>query len=139
MQINASSLLGDKELYYRACPGTAARSKETGVKLAIISALGVILAGPCVAQTIPGQIDKAHQQLMETLNQADAVTVARMWTDRGIVLPPNSEIIEGREAIEKYWKSVFAAGFRNVSARSLQVDQYGGDAVREIGLTNPPR
>ena len=103
------------------------------MKLAVVAALVAVLASPCVAQTAAGEIKKAKQQYLEALNEGDAAMLARMSTERAILLPPNAEMIEGREAIEKYWRSVFAAGLRDVSTRTVRVDEYGGDAAREIG------
>ena len=103
------------------------------MKVTVVAALVAFLASPCVAQTTAGEIEKARQQYIEALNQGDAATLARMSTERAVLLPPNAEMIEGREAIEKYWRSVFAAGLKDVSARMVRVDEYGGDAAREIG------
>ena len=103
------------------------------MKVVAVAALVALLASPCVAQTAAGEIEKAKQQYVEALNEGDAATLARMSTERAILLPPNAEMIEGREAIEKYWRSVFAAGLRDVSTRTVRVDEYGGDAAREIG------
>ena len=103
------------------------------MKAAVVAVLVALLASPCIAQTAAGEIEKAKQQYLEALNEGDAAMLARMSTESAILLPPNAEIIEGREAIEKYWRSVFAAGLKDVSARAVQVDGYGGDAVREIG------
>lgn len=103
------------------------------MKLAVVGALFALLASPCLAQTSAGEIEKATQQYVEALNEGDAAMLARMSTERAILLPPNAEMITGREAIEKYWRSVFAAGLKDVSARTVRVDEYGGDAARDIG------
>lgn len=103
------------------------------MRIAVVAALVAFLASPCVAQTAAGEIEKAQQQYLEALNEGDAAMLARMSTERAVLLPPNAEMIQGREAIEKYWRSVFAAGLREVSARTVRVDEYGGDAAREIG------
>jgi uncharacterized protein (TIGR02246 family) len=103
------------------------------MKVAVVAALVALLASPCLAQTSSGEIEKATQQYVEALNEGDAAMLARMSTERAILLPPNSEMIKGREAIEKYWRSVFAAGLKDVSARTVRVDEYGGDAARDIG------
>ena len=103
------------------------------MKVAVVAALIALLASPCVAQTSAGEIEKAQKQYLEALNEGDAAMLAQMSTERAILLPPNAAMIEGREAIEKYWRSVFAAGLRDVSARTVRVDEYGGDAAREIG------
>jgi ketosteroid isomerase-like protein len=110
-----------------------AQFQEAGMKIAVGAVLVALLASPCVAQTPAGETEKAKQQYLEALNEGDAAMLARMSTERAILLPPNAEMIEGREAIEKYWRTVFAAGLKDVSARTVRVDGYGGDAVREIG------
>lgn len=103
------------------------------MKVAVVAALIALLASPCVAQTAAGEIEKAKQQYLEALNEGDAAMLARMSTERAILLPPNAEMIEGRVAIENYWRTVFAAGLKDVSASTVRVDEYGGDAAREIG------
>jgi uncharacterized protein (TIGR02246 family) len=103
------------------------------MKVAVVAALVVLLVSPCVAQTPADEIEKAKRQYVEALNEGDATMLARMSTGRAILLPPNAEMITGREAIEKYWRSVFAAGLKDVSARTVRVDEYGSDAAREIG------
>ena len=103
------------------------------MKIVYVAALVALLASPCIAQTGAGEIESAKQQYLQALNEGDASMLARMSTERAILLPPNAEMIEGREAIEKYWQSVFAAGLKDVSARTVRIDEYGGDAAREIG------
>jgi ketosteroid isomerase-like protein len=103
------------------------------MKIAVVAAFVALLASPCVAQTAPTGIEHAQEQLLQALSEGDAATLAGMSTDHAILLPPNSEMVEGRGAIEKYWRAVFAAGLKDVSVKTLQVDEYGGDAVREIG------
>ena len=103
------------------------------MKAAILVALFVVLASPSIAQTTAGDIEKSKQQFVEALNTGDAVMIARMYTERAIVLPPKAEMIQGREAIQKYWRSVIAAGLRILSMRSVRIDEYGGQVAREIG------
>jgi len=103
------------------------------MKIAVTAAFLALLAEPSVAQTAAGQIEKARQQFEQALNMGDAEMVARMYTERAVVLPPNADMIEGREAIQNYWRSVIRAGLRNLSARSVRIDEYGGEAAREIG------
>jgi uncharacterized protein (TIGR02246 family) len=107
--------------------------KGAAMKVAVGAALVAFLASPCVAETATGEIEKAHQQYLEALNEGDAVMLASMSTEHAILLPPNAEMIEGREAIKEYWRSVFTAGLKDLSVRTVRVDEYGGDAASEIG------
>jgi len=103
------------------------------MKVAIVAAIFALIVSPSVAQTTAGEIEKAKQQFVQALNEGDAEMVARMYTERAMVLPPEAEMIEGREAIQNYWRSVIGAGLRNLSLRSVRLDEFGGDAAREIG------
>src|SRR3974390_2922032 len=102
------------------------------MKIVVVAALVALVGSAGAAQTAGGEIERVKQQYLEDLNEADAATLARMSTERAILLPPNAEMIEGREAIEQYWRSVFAAGLRNASAKTVRVDKDGGDTAREI-------
>ena len=104
------------------------------MKVTIVAAILALLALPCTAQTAATDVEKVRQHYLEALNEGDAAMLARMSTERAVLLPPNAELVEGRDAIEKYWRSVFAAGLKDVSATTVRVDEYGDDAAREIGL-----
>jgi uncharacterized protein (TIGR02246 family) len=105
------------------------------MKLALGAAALVALAAasPSIAQTAAGEIEKANAQFAQAFNAGDAAKVAQMYTERATVLPPEAEMIEGREAIRKYWQGAIDAGVKNVSLKSVRVDEYGGDTAREIG------
>jgi ketosteroid isomerase-like protein len=103
------------------------------MKVTVVAALVAFLASPCVAETATGEIGKAHQQYLDALNEGDVAMLASMSTEHAVLLPPNAEIIAGREAIEMYWRNVFPAGLKDVSARIARVDEYDGDTAREIG------
>ncbi len=103
------------------------------MKVALAAALLALLASPSVAQPAANEIENANQQFVEAINKADAAMIGRIYTERAIVLPPKADMVEGRQAIENYWRGVMAAGLRNLSLTTVQVDEYGSDAAREIG------
>ena len=105
----------------------------SAMKIAVVAAFLPLLAQPSAAQTAAGEIEKARQQFEQALNMGDAEMVAQMYTERAVVLPPNADMIEGREAIQNYWRSVIRAGLRNLSARSVRIDEYGEEVARDIG------
>jgi ketosteroid isomerase-like protein len=111
------------------------------MKAVILAALLMLLASPSVAQTAAGGIEKSRQQFVEAINTGDSLMLARMYTERAVVLPPNAEMIMGNEAIGNYWRGVVAAGLRILSMRSVRIDEYGGDIAREIGrfVVEPPQ
>lgn len=107
---------------------------DSGImKVAIPTALFVLLAAPSVAQTAAGEIESVNQRFVQALNNGDAAMIARMYTEDAMVMPPNAEMIEGRASIQDYWRGVIEAGLKNLLLRSIRVDEYGADAAREIG------
>ena len=47
-------------------------------------------------------------------------------------LPPGAPMAKGRAAIQGFWQGAVQAGYKNISLKALQVDQFG-EAAREIG------
>ena len=50
-----------------------------------------------------------------------------------MMLPPGSDIVSGREAIEKEWEGTIKSGMKFVGLKTLAVEEYCHDAAREIG------
>ena len=65
------------------------------------------------------------------LNAGDAAGVAALYTDDGVLHPPNSAPVNGRDAIEAFWAGVTEAG---VSGELTAQEMYGmGEAAAEVG------
>lgn len=77
-------------------------------------------------------IEEANVKFGEAVRMADATTVASFYTEDAILLPPNSEMIQGREGVEAYWAAGMQMGLKD--AVLTIVDVIGmGDMVCEIG------
>lgn len=84
-------------------------------------------------------IEANSKQFIEAFNKGDAAAVANLYTMDARVLPPNSEMVEGRANIQKFWQGAITAGFKMVSLETVHVETQGNIAV-EIGrytLTRP--
>ncbi len=55
-----------------------------------------------------------------------------MYTMDARLLPPNSEMVEGRANIQKFWQGAISAGLKLVSLETVHVETHGNIAV-EIG------
>ncbi|MBV8664690.1 MAG: DUF4440 domain-containing protein [Hyphomicrobiales bacterium] len=108
-------------------------SEGMDMRKAAVAALFALFTSPSLAQTTAGEIEKANQQFVQAIEAGDAATIARVYTEHAVVLPPNARMIEGRDAIQKYWQGVIDAGLGDLTLNSIRVDEYGGDAAREIG------
>src|SRR5689334_8282546 len=104
-------------------------SPGDGMKLAIGVALCAVIALPSIAQPADGDIEKATLQFVLAVNRGDAAAVARIYTEDAVVMPPKADMVEGRQAILRYWRDVIAAGLNNLLLHSLRIDRYGADAA----------
>jgi ketosteroid isomerase-like protein len=108
--------------------------EEKMMKASLVAVLLALTTTPSVAQTTASEIERANQQFEQAFNGGDAAAVARLYGGRATILPPEAGVIEGREAIQKFWQGAIDAGLKNLTLKSTRVDEFGGEAAREIGL-----
>ena len=98
------------------------------VSLLIICAASLAQA----QQSARTAIEANTKKFTEAFNKGDAAAVANMYTTDARMLPPNSEIVEGRLNIQKFWQDAITAGMKLVTLETLHVETQGNIAV-EIG------
>ena len=77
-------------------------------------------------------IEEANLKFCEAVRQGDAAAIAALYTDDATVLPPNSDMIQGRQGIEESWNATIQMGVKD--AVLTTEDVFGsGDLVYEIG------
>ncbi len=64
--------------------------------------------------------------------KGDAEGLANRYTEDGKLMPPNGEIVEGRDAIKDYWSATIGAGVVAQNMTTTLATSYGRAAV-EIG------
>lgn len=69
---------------------------------------------------------------MYYFNQGDAATVALFYTENGMILPPNSGFVTGREAIKAFWQSLMDMGIKSMQLCTGEVESCG-DIAYEVG------
>lgn len=73
-----------------------------------------------------------NRQFIEAFNKGDAAAVANMYTVDGRLLSPNSDIVEGRANIQKFWQGAMTAGLKMVSLDMSHFETHGNIAI-EVG------
>lgn len=85
---------------------------------------------------IPGQIRAEIEELAEkfvnTYNRGDARGIASFYAEKGMVLPPNSNIVEGSQQIESFWQAMMNLGAKNIQLQVLEAEQHD-DTAYEVG------
>ncbi len=77
-------------------------------------------------------IEEANVKFGEAVRSGDATTLASLYTEDARLLPPNSEMIAGREGIEAFWGGGLQMGIKDAILTTVEV--FGmGDMVCEIG------
>lgn len=62
----------------------------------------------------------------------DALALADLYTDGGMVLPTGSDFITGRDAIRDFWQGAIDAGVRKARLEIKEVD-LAGDTAIDVG------
>ena len=105
------------------------------IAIMMVTAAALAHAQDSVRKTI----EENTKQFIEVFNKGDAVALANMYTINGRLMPPNSEIIEGRANIQTFWKGAMDAGIKMVSLELADLEVHGDTAI-EVGrytLTTP--
>ncbi|MGB3860957.1 MAG: SgcJ/EcaC family oxidoreductase [Candidatus Aminicenantaceae bacterium] len=77
-------------------------------------------------------IEEANVRFGEAARSGDAAVLASLYTEDARILPPNSEMIQGREGIEAFWGGGFQMGITDIVLTTVDVMGMG-DMVCEIG------
>lgn len=93
--------------------------------------LGILAAGPALAQSRQA-MQKLNDEWTAAFNKGDVAAVAAMYAPDAYVLPPGSDMVKGRSAIEAFWRQA-AQQVGDAKLVTVDVLPLGPGAVREIG------
>jgi uncharacterized protein (TIGR02246 family) len=108
------------------------------MKLGAITVLACVIAlagtHPAIAQTgtVKSAIAASNKKFSEALAAGNAAGVAALHTEDAVLMPPNTEAVKGRPAIEKLFTAFVAAGIKGVTLTSQEVEAHG-DTATELG------
>jgi uncharacterized protein (TIGR02246 family) len=100
--------------------------------LACIVAFGGTQAVIAQTGTVKTAIDASNKKFSEALAAGNAAGVAALHTEDAVLMPPNTEAVKGRPAIEKLFMAFVAAGIKGVTLTSQEVEAHGNTAT-ELG------
>ncbi len=81
---------------------------------------------------ICNDIRKADDAFEKNFSQGNAAGLAELYTNDGMLLPPGSDFVKGREAIRDFWQGVINLGIKEAKVNILDVELQG-DVVIEVG------
>lgn len=77
-------------------------------------------------------INKAIQKFMDAFRESDADMLASVYTENARLLPPDSEMLTGKDAVKDFWQGVMDMGVKEAALETVELEE-GGSVVSEIG------
>jgi uncharacterized protein (TIGR02246 family) len=77
-------------------------------------------------------IAAAIEKFMAAFSRGDAAGCAALYTEQGQLLPPNSDVIAGKQAIQTFWQSAMHMGITAAKLETVEVEGHGNTA-NEVG------
>lgn len=84
-----------------------------------------------VATGVREAIAAANDDFMAAFNRGDAAALAALYTENGQLLPPNSDFVRGRQAIQAFWQGAMDMGIRAANLEIVEAERHG-DVVVEV-------
>ena len=82
-----------------------------------------------MAQLTPTEVHDGivtvNEIFMAAFSRGDAAALAAIYTEDGKLLPPHSDIITGKQAIEAFWQGAMDMGIKQIRLESLDVEGEG--------------
>jgi ketosteroid isomerase-like protein len=74
-----------------------------------------------VEKEIKNAIDAANKKFQEGFLKQDSAINASIYSEDAIVFPPNSNHIQGKEAIKNFWKTAMDSGVKEANLTTLEL------------------
>ena len=107
-------------------------------RIAVIVAVACVVAFAGIRRlaaqggTVRAAIEAGNKKFVTGAAKGDAAMIASAYTADAEAFPPNSDVVRGRAAIEKLWKSVLDSGITAMELVTTEVDSQGPLAY-EVG------
>jgi ketosteroid isomerase-like protein len=104
----------------------------------MLAVIGVVLALSLTApdgsaqQDARAAIEDANKQFSAAFSRGDGKGLGAMYTATAQAFPPNSDIVQGSEAIGRFWQGAIDSGVKGVQLTTLEVEAPG-DVAYEVG------
>jgi ketosteroid isomerase-like protein len=100
---------------------------------ATLVAAALMSAGEAIAQQdVRASLEEGNKQFAAAFSRGDGKAVGALYTATAQAFPPNGDIVQGSEAIGRFWQGAIDAGIKGVTLTTLEVEAHG-DIAHEVG------
>ena len=78
------------------------------------------------------ELSQMNKDFGKAINNKDAETASLLYAENASIMPPNEQIVTGRENIKKYWQAFIDAGVSDLSVATISTGS-DGDLGYETG------
>jgi tetratricopeptide (TPR) repeat protein len=83
---------------------------------------------------VRARIEQANERFEEAFRRQDAAAIATLYTASGQLLPVGSGLLEGAQAIERFWQGIFDSGLTRADVETVEVFAGAdGETATEVG------
>jgi uncharacterized protein (TIGR02246 family) len=79
------------------------------------------------------KIDAVNKKFVEAFNRGDISSAMEVYTENATILPPNAEIMKGKEAIQAFWQGAREMGVKEAALETVELTSIGDEAACEVG------
>jgi len=105
---------------------------RVGIFALVIFALVAQIPRGVDADEVRKAVEAALAEWAAAFNRGDAVAVAGLYTEGAIVMPPDIEMVRGRQGIQEFWQTMIQRGLKDIVFTTVEV-QADGNTAYEIG------
>ena len=91
----------------------------------MLSILPAALGQAPKADALRARLEKMGKDFADAYNRGDDKAVAAFYAEDAVVMPPDSDFVKGRPAIEAAWKGAHEAGMKNMMLEITDVESDG--------------
>ena len=85
-----------------------------------------------MVQAAKALLDELREAWTQAFNGQDPVAFGSFYSEGSQLLPPNTPLVNGRDAIQEFWKSVNDIGMQDISLTPVKVE-VSGYLAYEVG------
>jgi len=90
------------------------------------------MADQSISANVRDAIAAENENFMTAAKKGDAAGLAALYTENGQILPPNSDFVTGKQAIQGFWQAMLGMGIKEARLEIVEVESQGDTAI-EVG------